>query len=257
MRESVEELGVRLTPEEGARRIAELTTTLVGHATDEEIRAFGALATLATGAQFDTRDDLLGFCLRPEMQTATVATAMAGEMFAGLDALNDADLEHDVEPLAERMGIKLPRLFRGPANDIGAKTAFDYQDELPGIICGGRMLALAPDQVRAILCHEFSHVARHDYLFGALASAAIGVALQRSDPPRDFREQLGRGEHMLTLASELAADDYASRFVSARTSADALEATGRMAPWWGNGGSAMADYELRHAAIQRLIDDGR
>lgn len=257
MREDVERLGIRLTPEDGARRIAEQTTALVGRGTDDEIRAFGELATLATGAQFDTRDDLLAFCLRPDMQTSTVVTAMAGGVFAGLETLNDADLEHDLRLLAERMGIKLPRLFRGPANDIGARTAFDYQDELPGIICGGRMLALAPDQVLAVLCHEFSHVARHDYLFGALACAAIGVALQRPDPPPDFREQLGRGEHALTLASELAADDYASRFVSARTSVEALEATGRMAPWWGNGGSAMADYEQRRAATQRLIDDGR
>jgi hypothetical protein len=160
MRDDSQRLGIRLTPEERARRIAEQTTALVGRATDDEIRALGELAELATGASVDTRDALLAFCLLADVQTSTAATAMAGGLFTGLETLNDADLERDLAELAERMGIKLPRLFRGAKNGIGAKTAFDYQDELPGIICGGRMLALARDQVRAVLCHEFSHVDR-------------------------------------------------------------------------------------------------
>ena len=98
---------------------------------------------------------------------------------AGAHEIREADapqLYATVRELAQRGGIPMPKVYLSPAPQPNAFATGRNPDHAVVAVTQGLLRVLDPDEVRAVLAHEMSHVKNRDILIGSVAAAmAMGI----------------------------------------------------------------------------------
>jgi heat shock protein HtpX len=87
-------------------------------------------------------------------------------------------LQSDLAVLAERAGIRTPRLFLSP--DAQPNAFATGRNERTAVVCvtEGLLAVLDRDEVRGVVAHEVAHVRHRDILIGSIAAAvATGISM--------------------------------------------------------------------------------
>ncbi len=87
-------------------------------------------------------------------------------------------LQSDLAVLAERAGMRTPRLFVSP--DAQPNAFATGRNERNAVVCvtQGLLAVLDRDEVRGVVAHEVAHVRHRDILIGSIAAAvATGISM--------------------------------------------------------------------------------
>jgi heat shock protein HtpX len=98
---------------------------------------------------------------------------------AGAQPVDEAQapqLHAVVADLAQRAGIPKPRVYLSPAPQPNAFATGRNEHHAVVCVTQGLLDVMSPDEVRAVLAHEISHVRHRDILIGSVAAAvAMGI----------------------------------------------------------------------------------
>jgi heat shock protein HtpX len=86
------------------------------------------------------------------------------------------ELYRDVQEIAERAGVPMPRLFLIPSEQPNAFATGRSPKKAAVAVTEGLLRYLPREQVKAVLAHEIAHVANRDILVTTIA-AMIGAAI--------------------------------------------------------------------------------
>ena len=86
------------------------------------------------------------------------------------------ELYRDVQEIAQRAGVPMPRLFLIPSEQPNAFATGRSPKKAAVAVTEGLLRYLPRDQVKAVLAHELAHVANRDILVTTIA-AMIGAAI--------------------------------------------------------------------------------
>jgi heat shock protein HtpX len=86
------------------------------------------------------------------------------------------ELYRDVQEIAERAGVPMPRLFLIPSEQPNAFATGRSPKKAAVAVTEGLLRYLPREQVKAVLAHEMAHVANRDILVTTIA-AMIGAAI--------------------------------------------------------------------------------
>ena len=93
-----------------------------------------------------------------------------------LEQSENPALYQDVQELAERAGVPMPRLFLIPSEQPNAFATGRSPKKAAVAVTEGLLRYLPREQVKAVLAHEMAHVANRDILVTTIA-AMIGAAI--------------------------------------------------------------------------------
>jgi len=84
-------------------------------------------------------------------------------------------LEADVQELAARAGVPMPRLYLIPAEQPNAFATGRNPQHAAIAVTQGLLVHLPPDQVKGVLAHEMAHIANRDILVSSFAATIAGA----------------------------------------------------------------------------------
>jgi len=93
-----------------------------------------------------------------------------------LEQSEEPELYLDVQEIAERAGVPMPRLFLIPSEQPNAFATGRSPKKAAVAVTEGLLRYLPREQVKAVLAHELAHVANRDILVTTIA-AMIGAAI--------------------------------------------------------------------------------
>ena len=103
----------------------------------------------------------------------TVLTALGARLVSEVE---QPDLYGAVRELARLARLPLPRVFVSPAAQPNILTV-GYTARTAGVCCTeGLLRVLSPEELRAVLAHEFAHVARRDVAFSSWSAGLVSLA---------------------------------------------------------------------------------
>ena len=85
------------------------------------------------------------------------------------------ELEAMVQDLAQRAGVPPPRLYTVPSEQPNAFATGRNANHAAVAVTDGLLQQLPPDQVRAVLAHEFGHIRNRDILVSSIAAMIAGA----------------------------------------------------------------------------------
>ena len=84
-------------------------------------------------------------------------------------------LEADVQDLAARAGVPVPRLYLIPSEQPNAFATGRNPQHAAVAVTEGLLQHLPPDQVKSVLAHEFGHIKNRDILVSSIAALVAGA----------------------------------------------------------------------------------
>jgi heat shock protein HtpX len=84
-------------------------------------------------------------------------------------------LEADVQELAARAGVPVPRLYLIPSEQPNAFATGRNPRHAAVAVTEGLLRHLPPEQVKGVLAHEFAHIRNRDILVGSIAAMVAGA----------------------------------------------------------------------------------
>jgi heat shock protein HtpX len=84
-------------------------------------------------------------------------------------------LEADVQDLAARAGVPVPRLYLIPSEQPNAFATGRNPQHAAVAVTQGLLHHMPPDQVKGVLAHEFGHIKNRDILVSSIAAMVAGA----------------------------------------------------------------------------------
>jgi heat shock protein HtpX len=84
-------------------------------------------------------------------------------------------LEADVQDLAARAGVPVPRLYLIPSEQPNAFATGRNPEHAAVAVTQGLLQHMPPDQVKGVLAHEFGHIKNRDILVSSIAAMVAGA----------------------------------------------------------------------------------
>jgi heat shock protein HtpX len=84
-------------------------------------------------------------------------------------------LEADVQDLATRAGVPVPRLYLIPSEQPNAFATGRNPEHAAVAVTQGLLQHMPPDQVKGVLAHEFGHIKNRDILVSSIAAMVAGA----------------------------------------------------------------------------------
>jgi heat shock protein HtpX len=84
-------------------------------------------------------------------------------------------LEADVQDLAARAGVPVPRLYLIPSEQPNAFATGRNPQHAAVAVTQGLLNHMPPDQVKGVLAHEFGHIKNRDILVSSIAAMVAGA----------------------------------------------------------------------------------
>jgi heat shock protein HtpX len=84
-------------------------------------------------------------------------------------------LEADVQDLAARAGVPVPRLYLIPSEQPNAFATGRNPEHAAVAVTEGLLRHMPPDQVKGVLAHEFGHIKNRDILVSSIAAMVAGA----------------------------------------------------------------------------------
>jgi heat shock protein HtpX len=85
------------------------------------------------------------------------------------------ELEAMVQELAQRAGVPAPRLYVIPSEQPNAFATGRNPQHAAVAVTEGLLRELPPNQIKAVLAHEFGHIANRDILVSSIAATVAGA----------------------------------------------------------------------------------
>ena len=143
------------------------------------LAGFGGLL-MVIGSFFGQAGLLIGLALGLAMVGGSYwfsdKLAVASAHAHPIDEQDAPDLYAMVRDLARRADAPMPRVYLSPEPQPNAFATGRSPKRAVVCVTRGLLQVLEPDEVRAVLAHEMSHVKNHDILIGSVA-AALAMAV--------------------------------------------------------------------------------
>jgi heat shock protein HtpX len=85
------------------------------------------------------------------------------------------ELEAMVQEVAQRAGVPAPRLYVIPSGQPNAFATGRNPQHAAVAVTEGLLRELPPNQIKAVLAHEFGHIANRDILVSSIAATVAGA----------------------------------------------------------------------------------